>query len=526
MEDGVLQQGSQRRAGTAGASVRAGVALAGALFSFLATNGSVYPAVAMVDPWVREGATLFGVLVLVALVGIVRYRPRWLHVRLFSGVALASVAGYLLLAGAGLALRSPGLLLAGSLLDSLAEAWLFVLAYLAFAQLEAARRPVVAMGACLAAYLLQPWANVLAPTYAVAANALCFVVLFLCVRSLVAAPLQEAQRSEPPAEMAVANPQSFLPSGHLLFVTIFVFSIAQGLVIALPGPFNEAPALPVAFLPLAVILVVYLARRRMPNADGLFALCALLIIAGMFLQPSDRVVSGGVVSASNTLIEAGASCFNLLLVLLVGSIAGRNRATALPTAALVLALYWSGVLVGAMLGNGAMALFGWTEQALVWTSFASAMVFVTFCFIVLKNVSFAEAIGAIRPPEPLRPPAELAMATRGEERAGTDIRCGEEGSLGRVPKTADLAEGIAVEGISAGGTALEDRCAAVGTDYGLTPREGEVFALLAQGRTVGVIREKLVISLNTARFHTKNIYAKLGVHSQQELIDLVENFEA
>ena len=54
------------------------------------------------------------------------------------------------------------------------------------------------------------------------------------------------------------------------------------------------------------------------------------------------------------------------------------------------------------------------------------------------------------------------------------------------------------------------------------PRETEVFALLAQGRTVGVIREKLVISLNTARFHTKNIYAKLGVHSQQELIDVVE----
>lgn len=75
-------------------------------------------------------------------------------------------------------------------------------------------------------------------------------------------------------------------------MTIFVFSIAQGLVIALPGPFNDAPALPVAFIPLAVILVMYLARGRMPNADGLFALCALLIIAGMFLQPSDRVVSG------------------------------------------------------------------------------------------------------------------------------------------------------------------------------------------------------------------------------------------
>ena len=40
-----------------------------------------------------------------------------------------------------------------------------------------------------------------------------------------------------------------------------------------------------------------------------------------------------------------------------------------------------------------------------------------------------------------------------------------------------------------------------------------------------VIREKLVISLNTARFHTKNIYVKLGVHSQQELLDVVEGFK-
>ncbi|WP_286143044.1 response regulator transcription factor [Adlercreutzia caecimuris] len=483
------QAGKDAGAGTA-ASVRVAVAIACALFSFLATNGSIYPGLVAIDPWVREWATLFGVVVLMALVAVARYCPCCLRPRLFNGVALGAVGGYLVLGSLGFRWASPGLLLTGSLLDSLAEAWLFVLAYVAFAQLETARRPVVAMGACLGAYLLQPWASVLAPTAAVAANAVCFAVLFLCVRPLVARPLREAQRSEPQAEMAVANPQSFLPANHLLFVTIFVFSVAQGLVIALPGPFNDAPALPVAFIPLAVILVVYLARRRMPNADGLFALCALLIIAGMFLQPSDRLVSGGVASASNTLIDAGASCFNLLLVLLVGSIAGRNRVTALPTAALMLALYWSGVGAGAVLGNSAMALLGWTEEALVWTSFASAMVFVTFCFLVLKNVSFAETIGAIRAPEP------AVVAVKPQE------------------------EGVASDGPES--ASVSARCDAVAAAFGLTPRESEVFALLAQGRTVGVIREKLVISLNTARFHTKNIYAKLGVHSQQELIDVVE----
>lgn len=503
MADAALQQKTRE---SNSASLRVAVAIACALTSFLATNGSIYPAIVAFDPWIREWATLFGVVVLAALVTVARHRPKRLHPGLFNALALASVGGYLALDGAGFALGDPALLLTGSLLDSLAESWLFVLAYVAFAQLDAVRRPVVAMAACLAAYLLQPLVTALEAPHAVAANALCFILLFVCVRSLAANPLREARCSEPQAEMAVANPQSFLPTNHLLFVTVFVFSIAQGLVIALPGPFNDASALPASFIPLAAILAIYLIRRRMPNADGLFALCALLIIAGMFLQPSDRLVSAGIASASNTLIEAGASCFNLLLVLLVGSIAGRNRVMALPTAALMLALYWSGVGVGAILGNSAMGMLGWTETALVWTSFASAMVFITFCFIVLKRTSFADAIGSIRPPEPLRTPLVDMPQTALSPDSGT-----------RPLRISDAEPEPHIDQASLRREAVSNR-------FGLTPRETDVFELLAQGRTVGVIREKLYISLNTARFHTKNVYAKLGVHSQQELIDLVENF--
>lgn len=49
---------------------------------------------------------------------------------------------------------------------------------------------------------------------------------------------------------------------------------------------------------------------------------------------------------------------------------------------------------------------------------------------------------------------------------------------------------------------------------GLTPREAEVFALLAQGRSIPYIRDELIISRETAATHAKHIYAKLGVHSQ------------
>ncbi|WP_180326626.1 response regulator transcription factor [Raoultibacter phocaeensis] len=58
--------------------------------------------------------------------------------------------------------------------------------------------------------------------------------------------------------------------------------------------------------------------------------------------------------------------------------------------------------------------------------------------------------------------------------------------------------------------------------YRLSARETEVFELLARGRNRVYISKELYISDNTTRTHMKNIYRKLGVHSQQELIDLLE----
>ncbi len=58
-------------------------------------------------------------------------------------------------------------------------------------------------------------------------------------------------------------------------------------------------------------------------------------------------------------------------------------------------------------------------------------------------------------------------------------------------------------------------------EYRLTNREEEVLQLLAQGMTARAISEELIISPGTAKSHLRNIYAKLGVHTQSELILLV-----
>lgn len=72
---------------------------------------------------------------------------------------------------------------------------------------------------------------------------------------------------------------------------------------------------------------------------------------------------------------------------------------------------------------------------------------------------------------------------------------------------------------------LRRRCDSLGVLYGLTERQQEVFFLLARGRNTAFIQEHLVISPHTVKAHIGAIYKKTGLHSQQELIDLVEGEE-
>ena len=71
---------------------------------------------------------------------------------------------------------------------------------------------------------------------------------------------------------------------------------------------------------------------------------------------------------------------------------------------------------------------------------------------------------------------------------------------------------------------LTKQCEAIRLAYRLSDRETEVMELVARGDTVARIAEKLSVSENTVRTHAKRVYAKLGIHSKQELSDLVRSF--
>lgn len=53
----------------------------------------------------------------------------------------------------------------------------------------------------------------------------------------------------------------------------------------------------------------------------------------------------------------------------------------------------------------------------------------------------------------------------------------------------------------------------------LTPKEQELFECYVAGLTTDVIMEKLNIKENTLKFHSKNLYSKLGVKSRKQLVE-------
>lgn len=57
--------------------------------------------------------------------------------------------------------------------------------------------------------------------------------------------------------------------------------------------------------------------------------------------------------------------------------------------------------------------------------------------------------------------------------------------------------------------------------YGLSKRELEVMMLFARGRSANWIADHLVLSKNTVRTHLRSVYAKLDVHTRQELLDFL-----
>lgn len=133
----------------------------------------------------------------------------------------------------------------------------------------------------------------------------------------------------------------------------------------------------------------------------------------------------------------------------------------------------------------------------------------------------------------LRPQSVRDAGGEGEGASASDAPAGgtegDEGAPGETGVSAPAAAGASPSAISSQNPQPVDfigqRVALLAREHKLTPRETEVFGLLAHGRSIPYVRDALIISRDTAATHAKHIYAKLDVHSRQELIDLVMSDE-
>lgn len=122
-------------------------------------------------------------------------------------------------------------------------------------------------------------------------------------------------------------------------------------------------------------------------------------------------------------------------------------------------------------------------------------------------------------------PEQVALSLRAALDAAERDSEDEALSAGEVVET-PAEKGSPDEAAAPAPATWNEACDHVSDLYGLSRREKEVFYLVAKGRNAEYIQNELFISIHTVKTHMSHIYRKLGVHSSQELISLIEEYQA
>lgn len=426
-------------------------------------NVSVFPFFDGVFTYARDISVTANAAVLIAIGLLATFRPALLHVRALNAGALVLMAAGCALPLA-LGLGSAPLLVLASCALAVGRAWCVLTAGIAASRLSSVQAGVLVPLAFVVQGATSAFAWLL-PVWVgmaifLAAPFAAWALSWRDARSV----LEQTQAGEAPHDFSVTRPSSFLPLASQLFVCLFLFRVAFGCSLR----FGEVGGAPLSsffvILPVAMVAVwALLSERRFP-ADLLVQVSVLLIVAGFLAMTMDLPHSS---TATVLLLSTGNMLFDMVAWAVLIAVAARNSRGAVAAFAWGRGVSSLGSTLGATLGVRANALAG-----------MGTPLFVGYALIGLRRFSFREVIDGVTP-------VETAVV--------------------EAPKAT-----------------FDERCRALASQYSLTPRELEVFQMLARGRDRAYIQEQLVVSRNTVKAHVKHIYAKLDIHSHQDLIDLVE----
>lgn len=511
-------------------------------FSGSLTNAYLYSYVSATDGWIREASTLVMTVTFLALTAIAYYRPQIIRARDLVALCCAASIASVAFVAVGLQLGNMACVSLGIFARSLGRSLAICLFALRLVQLQSSKQVsfAVALGLFMASVLDLGKNAVGTPLIATVLMTAIHVGVALWAARGAGRVLNIIGAGDSVDDLKLTDPAAFLPMFHGVFVCTLLFSAASGFALT----FNEVAGAPASFFLatplLAVLLLFLLVSWGNKREDFLFSVSVLIVMAGFLTTPLS--FNETFANTSGTLLRFGEQCFEVLTWTVVMAIGRRNVYGCLFTVGAMRVMSSLGTIVGAVSGhitNG----FVQTDFVMA-TGFALSMVFAFFAFLWcgFRTFSFTDAIESVTAvSNPVssevrvsaedsacaeKVPAQVCESAQARELTAAS---GEE--AGVVPLAdSQVASSLAAEAPAAPETvapderpapsALEESCARLGDEFGLTEREREVFLLLAHGRNGRYIMDNLVISRNTAKTHIKHIYSKLGVHSHQELIDL------
>lgn len=294
-----------------------------------------------------------------------------------------------------------------------------------------------------------------------------------------------------------------------LFVAVMLYALVFGSVSgstaeqaseATTRTFNMHMA--AAMLAVSLVLFLLLAAVRRPVRLSTMGRFLTPVLALLFLL---HILLGG--SGNGWLPVLTLGFWQLVQVFVLLSLVELAQ-SGYASLSFVFPLGWSfvslGFTAGALFGQAVGLAFG-NDEAAVQSVTVVLVIVAVVASSILAAAQYPQVSGAQVAGEGGAAPGEGPAPTGGAPAAAD--ASGGAGEGGRAPAPADP---IALA------------CAELVKRNGLSGREEEVLELLARGNTRASIADRLCISENTVRVHVKNIYAKLHIHSKQQLIDMVD----
>lgn len=325
---------------------------------------------------------------------------------------------------------------------------------------------------------------------------------------------------------------------------VFVFGIALGLLrqtsiqFILPATTTDAQIIMLlaAGCTAILILITILALGGAGHWNRFFRPLVPFVAVSIFFLPFS--IADNLMLATFFLL-IGYMCFEALMWIFFGELAQRFRLSPIFVFGLGRGLIALAILLGSMLPIMAStwtSLLPFGENGLV----ISILLIMVVAYALLPDEREIEAI-VIPCPLVASMSNDLTLTApclgktgtaESDDDPHTDHPVGSsengtrEGATNQPPAVTGLSQPTVSEAGGEGarirGGRFRAKCEAVANTYLLSRRETEVMFFLAKGHNSAYIQEKLYISEGTAKTHIRHIYRKLNVHTQQELMRLVE----